>query len=73
MLFRFQAMEDGPTFGAFAINLDDDDFEPGKHLARVTLEFWADVEARQMIHSGDPFTVWYSKDIGEGRITSILR
>jgi hypothetical protein len=72
MLFRFDEVENSPTFGAVAINLDGDDFEPGKHLPLVSLEFWADAGARGIVHSGDHFIVWYSKDIGEGRIKSVF-
>jgi hypothetical protein len=72
MLFRFRSGSgEEVTFGANALDREGIRFAPGSSHTNVTLTFWAEQEAVQVIHAGDSFVVWYSRDIGVGRVIGL--
>ena len=69
MIFRFDS-DDTDGLGGRATSLDGRDFAPGSEH-RATIEFWAEDHARDVVHDGGTFIVWYGGDIGEGQVDSI--
>ncbi len=69
MLFRFGG-EDGDLLGGRVTAVTGGDFAPGTdHDARI--DFWAEEAAQGIVKAGEPFTVWYGADIGDGVVVSV--
>jgi|HubBroStandDraft_1064217.scaffolds.fasta_scaffold68784_3 hypothetical protein len=69
VLFKF-ATSDGEVQAGAAIEIDGSPLEPGQS-GTVTLRFWADA-ATPFVVPGAEFVAWHSRDIGRGRILSLI-
>ena len=69
MLFRFRdAAGEEVLIGANALDDQGRRFSAGSRHNRVTLTFWAEEAAADLVHPGDSFVVWYGRDVGHGRV-----